>query len=554
MRDAGRGETVRGHANEEKPELLFDVAAVLSTSVALGPVAEAFGVHEMSAFDTVQSSSDNIPAPLMLSEPLALSASLALSTNLALPTSIALPAGIALPTSIALPANRAIPTRYQEPAPLAVWDAPPLPFIGPEVAAGSTELVQGTPLLQQLSLLSVGGIEDFVRMHPESVANLLASPPATRDVTVWWQALDVQQRTTLSRATPQLVGNLDGIPFSARDFANRGVLDSTMADLEASIASATAGRTVIENARLQLTMLQSISSALGTSESQPHRTLMTLDVTGQGRAAIVVGDLTTADYVSYLVPGMFFTIENQMRDWADAAERLYEEQLSWLDLFSPRDAATPSDTGSDSSDSDSGSGSDSGSDQAETVATIAWIGYHTPNLTNVGGIDNAYEGRDALAGAIQGLQSLRSGDEPYVTVIAHSYGSTAALMALTEFDFEVDALALVGSPGSPAKSVDELHVRDGNVYVGEAAWDPIPNSSYFGSDPGSESYGARSMGVGGGVDVVTREPLLASNGHNEYFSAGTESMRNFALIGIGGGVLVTDASGQVAAKAVARSN
>ena len=152
---------------------------------------------------------------------------------------------------------------------------------------------------------------------------------------------------------------------------------------------------------------------------------------------------------------------------------------------------------------------------------------------------NAEEGRDSLAGAIEGLQALRAGDEPYISVIGHSYGSTAALMALTEYDFEVDALAMVGSPGSPAKSVDELHVRDGNVFVGEAAWDPIPNSAYFGSDPGSASYGAKPMGVAGGTDAVTHQPLKPSFGHNEYFSPGTESMRNFALVAIGQGKYVT---------------
>jgi pimeloyl-ACP methyl ester carboxylesterase len=157
----------------------------------------------------------------------------------------------------------------------------------------------------------------------------------------------------------------------------------------------------------------------------------------------------------------------------------------------------------------------------------------------VGSLDNAYEGRDALTGAIEGLQSLRPGDQPYVSVIAHSYGSTAALLALTDNDVSIDALAMVGSPGSPAKSVNELHVRDGNVYVGEAAWDPIPNSSFFGSDPGAASYGAKPMGVDGGVDALTRQPLLPSLGHNEYFGPGTESMRNFALIAIGEGRYVT---------------
>jgi pimeloyl-ACP methyl ester carboxylesterase len=158
-------------------------------------------------------------------------------------------------------------------------------------------------------------------------------------------------------------------------------------------------------------------------------------------------------------------------------------------------------------------------------------------------MENAEQGRDSLAGSITGLQALRTGDEPYLSVVAHSYGSTAALLALQEYDFQIDALALVGSPGSPASSVSQLHVNHGNVFVGEAAWDPIPNSAYFGSDPGSANYGAKPMGVGGGIDGITREVLLASVGHNEYFSAGTESMRNFALIGIGRGEYVTNGSG-----------
>jgi pimeloyl-ACP methyl ester carboxylesterase len=447
--------------------MLFDVAAIL-TSVTLGPVAEAFGVHEVDSYSAVHT--------------------------------------------------------------LAVPDAPPLPFIGPEPAEGPADQVHGTRLLEQLALLPAASIRSWVANNPESISGLLASPPPAHDVTLWWQSLGVDAKVSLRNATPQLVGNLDGVPYTVRDSANRTVLTQTMKSLSTTIATES-GRTVVENAKQQLHMLQSIADALGDGRST-NRTLMTLDVTGQGRAAIVVGDLATADYVSYLVPGMFFTIENQMGDWVDAASRLHDEELSWLALLGPG-AGTTATTAAVATPI-------TGVPQASpTVATVAWIGYHTPNLTNVGGIENAYEGRDSLAGAIEGLQSLRAGDEPYVSIIAHSYGSTAALMALTEYDFQVDALALVGSPGSPAKSVAELHVRDGNVYVGEAAWDPIPNSSYFGSDPGAKSYGAKPMGVGGGTDPLTRQPLASSTGHNEYFSPGTESMRNFALIGIGQGQYVT---------------
>ena len=395
-------------------------------------------------------------------------------------------------------------------------------------------------MLQQLVFLTPSQIEEFVDARPDAIRELIAHPPAARDVTMWWSSLSPAVRGALLDASPELVGNLDGVPFETRDGANREFLDQTMRDLRAVIES-NAGRTIIDHAEQQLNMLEAISDSLRAAGTDVPRTLLSLDVSGQGRAAIVLGDLRTADYVTYLVPGMFFTIENQMGDWTDAAAELYSEQVDWLRLFAAKDGAKPAAAPT------MGVG-ELAVAPTSTVATIAWIGYHTPNLTNVGAIDNALQGRDYLAGAIEGLQSVRAGNEPYVTVVAHSYGSTAALMALTEDSFEIDALAMVGSPGSDAQSVDALHVRGGNVWVGEAAWDPVPNSSFFGSDPGAPEYGANRMGVDGGTDVITNRPLAGSIGHNEYFGAGSQSMRNLALIGIDRGEFVSDGSAADASK------
>jgi hypothetical protein len=397
--------------------------------------------------------------------------------------------------------------------------------------------VTGIQLLQQLIYLTPTQIEEFVDARPDAIRELLAQPPVARDVTLWWSSLTPAVRGGLLDASPELIGNLDGVPFEVRDGANREFLDQTMRDLRAVIES-NAGRTMIDHAEQQLNMLEAIAESLEANDID--RTLLSLDVSGQGRAAIVLGDLRTADYVTYLVPGMFFTIENQMGDWTNAAAELYSQQVEWLDLFEAEGGS-----GAEATAISAGIGQAA---PTSTVATIAWIGYHTPNLTNVGAIDNALEGRDSLASAIEGLQALRVGNEPYVTVVAHSYGSTAALLALTERSFEIDALAMVGSPGSDAQSVDALHVRGGNVWVGEAAWDPVPNSSFFGSDPGAPGYGAKTMGVDGGTDVITNRPLAGSIGHNEYFGANSQSMRNLALIGIDRGEFVSDGSAADAAK------
>lgn len=464
--------------------MLFDVTAVLS-SVALGPVAEAFSAREIMAASTVVSSSENIPAPL----------------------EVAPVVSLAWDAPTVSPAD--IPT-------IPVPDAPPGPFLNTEPFADTdpaqspNELVQGTRLLQQLALLPVADLTDWVGANQASIDELVAHPPLASDVSMWWSSMDWQSRAALRTATPQLVGNLDGVPYTVRDLANRTLLAASMSDLEATIVGNT-GRTVIENAEYQLSMLQSIDDALSADDGG-RRTLMSLDVNGQGKAAIVIGDLRTADYVSYMVPGMFFTIQGQMVYWSEAAERLQQEQLDWLARFG---------------------------DTTSTVATVAWIGYHTPNLTNVGSMDNAVAAEASLASTIEGLQALRPGHVPFISVVAHSYGSTAALMALTDYNLDIDALAVVGSPGSAAQSVSELSVKNSNVYVGEAEWDPVPNSAFYGSDPGSPDYGATTFGTNGGTDPITGATMLRSFFHIEYFSPNTESLRNIALIGIGHGDEVT---------------
>jgi len=377
----------------------------------------------------------------------------------------------------------------------------------------------GPALLDGLASLQHSEIGRFAADHPTAMKSLLANPPASRLVTGWWNGLPTSSKLALTTAAPEVVGNLNGVPYTFRNVANRTFLSQTVDSLAAQLESEI-GRSRSTEVHTRLDALREIEAALGDHDALPGRELVSLNVTGEPTAAIALGDLDTADYVSYLVPGMFFGVQAQIGEWADTAARLYTEQVSWLQLL--RDGDSLADD--------------------ESVATVAWIGYQTPHLLNVGSLDLAYEGRDALTGTIEGLQASRASNPPYVSILGHSYGSTAALMALTEKDFTVDALALIGSPGSAARSVDELHVRNGNVFVGEAGWDPITNSAFFGSDPGAEYYGAHRMNVSGGVDVIRNELLTASIGHNEYFGSGTESLRNLALIAIDQGKLVTDGS------------
>ena len=144
MRDTGLGEGGVGSRERwDKPEVLYDVTAVLS-SVALGPVAEAFSVHEISAFPTAISSTENVPVPLLELSP------------------------ADIPT---FPVPDAPLGRPVLGGPLS--DAAPLTDAAP--GQSPNELVQGTRLLQQLSLLTTSELTRWVDANQTSIEELVAN-------------------------------------------------------------------------------------------------------------------------------------------------------------------------------------------------------------------------------------------------------------------------------------------------------------------------------------------------------------------------------------------
>ncbi|MCX7522155.1 alpha/beta hydrolase [Microbacterium sp. STN6] len=399
----------------------------------------------------------------------------------------------------------------------------------PSIAGGGDATFSSKTMLGILGQLDPARVSGYVAAHEEAVSTLITAPPVATSVTAYWSGMNSDQQKALIDGAPRLIGNLDGVPFQARSRANRLQLTRAISDTRARLAGH-AGKGVKLQLRHTLDTLLRVKEALKAPAGSPERSLVILDVGTNTRAAIAVGDVSTARYVSYLVPGMYFSVDQQLDDWVSTAENLYTEQRQWLRRsFGCRACAgTPG------------------------VAAVAWIGYQTPELLNVGGLALAQEGADYLEHGLEGLRALRAGDEPYVTVIAHSYGSTAALMALQRGSVSVDALALVGSPGSAAQSVHGLDVAGGNVYVGQAGFDPVVHTAFFGSDPGASAYGAIAFGVEGAKDPFGGAALAGSTGHNGYFTAGSESLRNLALIGIGQGGLVTPATGSATQLAAGR--
>jgi hypothetical protein len=226
---------------------------------------------------------------------------------------------------------------------------------------------------------------------------------------------------------------------------------------------------------------------------------------------------------------MFSDVDTQIVKFADSSDNIATQQQAWIKKLNPGVAAS----------------------QLPTVATFAWIGYQTPNIVNVASMQLAREGQVSFTSSLEGLRaeraarttvaadgSVTAGSQPFVAVLAHSYGSTAAMLSLQDDAVSVDALAIVGSPGSPARSVKELKVTNGNVWVGAASTDPVPQTGLFGSQPLSAAYGAHRFGVDGATDPLSQAALRGAVGHNDYFVSGTESLRNMVLIGINRGDLV----------------
>lgn len=455
------------------------------------------------------------------------------TTLLSTPAIAVIVAGVFSVSSIAAPAAAATASEHvAPPAAVSVANGIPQPFIGPDpVGAGSSletiARLDGVALLEQLVDLTPGERSEFIELYPDAIGDLATRPPAATSVASWWAHTAVTARTTLSKDLPAVVGNLEGVPYAVRDVANRTFLADTVSDIRAQL-DAGVGRAMEDELQARLRMLKAVETSLLTGPSGQARTLVSLDVTAQGRAVIAVGNLTDADYVTFFVPGMYVGVAEQLVDWTGNAETSLLEQQAWLDRLGLEGK----------------------------VATVAWIGYHTPTVVNIAGLDLAYQGRDALTGSVQGLDAVRADvgaadSAPYVSIVAHSYGSTAAMLALQENDISVDALVLVGSPGSPATSVDDLKVADHNVWVAAADTDPVPRSGVFGSQPLDDDFGATRFSVRATTDPITGEHLDDISGHVYYFWPGTTSVRNTALIVIGEGALVsTDTdSGTVLAKA-----
>ncbi|MBK3542430.1 MULTISPECIES: alpha/beta hydrolase [unclassified Streptomyces] len=319
-----------------------------------------------------------------------------------------------------------------------------------------------------------------------------ADAPAYR-LAHFFATLTSGQRFALADKYPSVVGNLDGAPVTLRYHANRVALGQAVAVEKVRAHDERLSPDGRDEARARLDRFHSLLKG--------DRQILAFDPSGKGRAAEVFGDLDRAARVSVVVPGVdthLLTLER-----SKSSKRRYAAPVGMAEsLYGAERSASP----------------------GTRTAVIAWADYTAPAGL---GMDAALGGLaadgavrlNAMVGALPGTSK--------VSLFCHSYGSVVCGVAAHRAPDRVADIAVAGSPGMRAASAGQLETgariwatRDGDDWIGD-----VPHMEFggigHGADPVDPAFGARIVSAAGAA------------GHSGYFEPGTESLDNFAAIGVG---------------------
>ena len=260
------------------------------------------------------------------------------------------------------------------------------------------------------------------------------APPPPQEVAAWWAQLSEADQARLIAECPWVIGNLPGLPFEVRDAANRKMVEFYQHYPQTLSPD-------------QLQLMADIRDILKREAQErvpnPPIQIVALDMTGDvPKAAVGYGNLDTATHTTWQVPGMNSDAHLALEGWDQSSRNLYRAQD---DIVGP----------------------------PLSSAVVAWLGYDTPDLPSTGDLgvlaaDAAGTGATRFAAELDGAHAARrsgASGVPVVHVLAHSYGTTLATIALTLTDerYPVDSLTMLGSAGLDPERVpsyDVLHVAE----------------------------------------------------------------------------------------------
>ncbi|MFI9647802.1 alpha/beta hydrolase [Streptomyces sp. NPDC052040] len=338
-----------------------------------------------------------------------------------------------------------------------------------------------TPLAASRSAWEHGRIAGRDLPDPEGSPALLAR---------FFASLGPHQRSALAHRYPLAVGNMNGAPVQLRYEANRTALDQ---------------QRKVERARMHDDRLSSVGQQEAgrlmhrfEALSAQGRQILAFDPEGSGRIAEVMGDLNTARRVSVVVPGVDTDLLTFQRTY-----RMYSAPAGMAkSLYAAERAANP----------------------RSRTAVIAWADYTAPDGLGM----EAATAMRAVEGSVRLNALLRAlpGRAP-VQLYCHSYGSVLCGVAAHTLPPRVSDITVAGSPGMRAASASALGttarvwaMRDADDWIQDVPYLEVGGLGH-GADPVSRGFGSRVLSAQG------------AKGHAGYFAPGTESLRNFAEIGVG---------------------
>lgn len=384
-------------------------------------------------------------------------------------------------------------------------------------------------LMGLLTGLSPENLARLVALKPGILQKFWNEPPSPDTVAAWWGTLSDTTRADLIEAAPEVLGNLAGLPFAVRSACNLDVYEKARTNYAQLTPQ-------------QRKTLDQIAAALAEGYGDAYQASLVSFNLGAAvpMVAIGYGPLDTATNITWAAPGMNSDASDGTASWSAAVLRLLEKQNQL--------AGGP-------------------------FGMVAWLGYDAPDELTVSQVGPARAGANRLANELDGTYATRAANTPthmpFISVVAHSYGTTVATIALTKVTHPVDSLTMVGSAGidtGMVGSLSDVKVKsvDGKpaIYTTSAERDYLapfgaklggranPNprvaqdSHILGGAQSFSSEGGSFPGVGDlkqtqGHTVTGKGSVqsgflgaTAPEGHG-YLDADTQSLRNSAATSLG---------------------
>src|SRR5699024_4119206 len=219
------------------------------------------------------------------------------------------------------------------------------------------------------ALAALAGGRDELSKSERDLLEDLRNADNPQEVSEIWKEANQEERKHLQSLRPDIIGNLDGIPYDVRAAANKTRLRDLLASDDVD------GETRQH--------LEALAEELKTGPPPPSLISFDPDGSEQVTAALAYGDLDSAEKINVLVPGMKSNVKG-MGPWGTTAQEINEG--------------------------------------VRGSATVAWFGYDSPDEFEEPLLGRAREGGRRLSSFLDGIDTLSP--SATTSAIAHSYGST----------------------------------------------------------------------------------------------------------------------------------